>query len=50
MLNGIITKLALNTDQNVNHGCNLKWKFGYRQADRIFTIEVWIGQTLSQSK
>ncbi|NET44555.1 hypothetical protein [Okeania sp. SIO2B3] len=38
MLNIIPTKQPLNPDQNVNHGCTLKWKLGDRQEYRLYTI------------
>lgn len=50
MLDPIITKPPLNPDQNVNHGCNLKWKFGEKLEDQIPTIEVWRGKIISKSK
>ncbi len=38
MLNTIPIKQPLNPDQNVNHGCNLKWKLEDRQEYRFSAI------------
>lgn len=50
MLDTKITEPPLNPDRNVNHGCNLKWKFGERHAAQIPTIEIWRSQTISKLK
>ncbi len=41
MRNTITTKQPLNPDQNVNHGCNLKWKLDDKQECQLSIIEVW---------
>ncbi|WP_426590739.1 hypothetical protein [Dapis sp. BLCC M229] len=50
MLNTITTKEPLNPDQNVNHGCNLKWKLDEKKEEQLSTIEVWRTRKISENQ
>ena len=46
----MITKQPFNPDQNVNHGCNLKWKLDDQQEYQLPTIEVWRTRIISENQ
>ncbi|NEQ40164.1 MAG: hypothetical protein F6K40_29550 [Okeania sp. SIO3I5] len=50
MLNTITIKEPLNPDQNVNHGCNLKWKLDEKEEEQLSTIEVWRTRIISENQ
>ncbi len=36
LLEMVLAERPLNPDQQINHGCNLKWKLGQDEADLVF--------------
>ena len=50
MLNTITIKEPLNPAQNVNHGCNLKWKLEDKGEYQLSTIEVWRTRIISENQ
>lgn len=43
MLDAILKFQPLNPNQNVNHGCNLKWKLADKKEYQLSSIEIWRG-------